>query len=190
MRGGDALRMAVGIAALVAPALHVATDLAEWLQGGFSEWQLWLNYVAFLPMPWLLLGLYAVHAPRPHAAALVGALLYGSAFTYFAFTTLYALSESVPDYATLWQRTGWVYTLHGGLMVAGGLLFAGAVLRARRFPRGPVLLFLAGLIANLAFAVVPVPETAQMLGSLLRNAGLIGLGAAVLSSRQVSSGKP
>lgn len=175
-----ALRTTIGLAAIVAPALHVVTDLMEWRQDGFTDLQLWLNYAAFLPMPWLLLGLYAVHEPRPHPAALAGALLYGAAFTYFAFTTLYALAEGLPDYATLWQRTGFAYTLHGALMVAGGLLFGAAVLRAGQLPRAAVLLFLAGIVLNLAFALAPVPETAQMAGSLLRNLGLIGMGYAIL----------
>lgn len=176
----DALRIVVGTAAIAAPAIHVATDLMEWQQGGFSDLQLWLNYAAFLPMPWLLLGIYAVHEPRPHAAAPAGALLYGAAFTYFAFTTLLALADGIPDYATLWQRTGFAYTVHGALMVVGGLSFGFAVLAARQLPRAAVLLFIAGLVANLAFAFVPVPETAQMIGSTVRNLGLIGIGHALL----------
>lgn len=187
----DLLPLTVGLAAIVAPALHLATDLMEWRQDGFSGLQLWLNYAAFLPMPWLLLGLYAVHEPRPHAIALAGALLYGAAFTYFAFTTLYALAEGIPDYATLWQRTGFTYTLHGALMVAGGFLYGVAVLRAGRLPRAAVLVFLAGLALNLLFALIPVPELAQIAGSTLRNLGLIGMGLAIVGKlRQVPAGKP
>jgi hypothetical protein len=179
------------MAAILAPALHLATDLMEWRQGGFSALQLWLNYAAFLPMPWLLLGLYAVHEPPPHPVALAGALLYGVAFTYFAFTTLYALADGIPDYATLWQRTGFTYTSHGALMVAGGFLFGAAVLRAGSLPRLAVLLFLAGLALNLLFALIPVPEIAQIAGSALRNFGLIGMGLAVVGKlRQVPAGMP
>lgn len=185
----DALGLVVGLAAIVAPALHLATDLMEWRQDGFSQTQLWLNYAAFLPMPWLLLGIYAVHRPRPHPVALAGALLYGAAFTYFAFTTLYALAEGIPDYATLWQRTGFAYTLHGALMVAGGLVFGAAILRAGWLPRTAVRLFLAGVALNLAFALIPVPEIAQIAGSTLRNLGLIGMGLGIVRIlRQESTG--
>jgi len=185
----DPLGRVVGWVTIVAPALHLATDLMEWRQGGFSNLQLWLNYVAFLPMPWLLLGIYAVHRARPHPAALAGALLYGAAFTYFAFTTLYALAEHIPDYAALWQRTGSSYTLHGALMVAGGLLFGAAVLRAGWLPRTAVWLFLAGIGLNLLFALIPVPEIAQIAGSTLRNLGLIGMGLAIVRIlRQESTG--
>jgi hypothetical protein len=177
----DAIRWVIGIAAFSAPLLHIATDLMEWRQGGFSEAQLWLNYVAFLPMPWLLLGIYAIHAPRPAGYGLAGALLYGASFTYFAFTTLYAIADGIPDYATLWQRTGATYTVHGALMIAGGFLFGVAILRARQLPPAAAWLFLAGLAANLATALLPLPETAQMIGSTVRNLGLSGMGYAIVS---------
>jgi len=186
----DPLRLLVGIAAIAAPMLHVATDVMEWRQGGFSDVQLWLNYVAFLPMPWLLLGIYAVHEPRPAAYGLAGALLYGAAFTYFAFTTLYAIADGFPDYASLWQRTGETYTLHGAIMVAGGSLFGVAMLRARRLPAWPIRLFLAGLAVNLAFAIIPVPEAAQMIGSTVRNFGLAGMGVGLLRHHRARGESP
>lgn len=88
------LQVVVGWAAIVAPVLHCITDAMEWHQGGFSPVQLRLNYLAFLPMPWLLLGIYALLAQTPnyevlweqlgpaytaHGAAMVfGDLLFGS----------------------------------------------------------------------------------------------------------------
>jgi hypothetical protein len=50
-------RSLVGSGALVAPALHLASDVLEWLSGGFSPLQLSLNYLGFLLMPVLLVGL-------------------------------------------------------------------------------------------------------------------------------------
>lgn len=176
----DAFRWVVGVGAVAAPLLHVATDVMEWRQGGFSEAQLWLNYLAFLPMPWLLLGIHAVHEPRPPAYGLAGALVYGAAFTYFAFTTLYAIAEGFPDYASLWHSTGTTYTVHGALMIVGGFSFGAAILRAGQLPAATAWLFIAGLAANLAAALLPLPETAQMIGSAVRNLGLAGMGYAIL----------
>jgi hypothetical protein len=161
----DALALVVGVAALVAPALHTLTDVLEWYQRGFTEVQLWLNYVAFLPMPWLLLGVCAVHEPKPGAPGLIGALLYGAAFTYFAHTTLYALSERLPGYDVLWERLGSLYTAHGALMFVGGALFAWSVLRANWLPRPSVLLFLAGLVLSLVLALLPAPDIFQTIAS-------------------------
>lgn len=179
-----ALRLLVGCAAVAAPALHSLTDVMEWYQNGFSTAQLWLNYVAFLPMPWLLLGVYAVRAEALGAGALIGAVLYGIAFTYFAHTTLYALSAGVPDYESLWGQLGPLYTVHGALMVVGGLLFANSALRGKGLPAAAVLLFGIGLLVNLVLAVVPVPDILQTVGTAIRNAGLVGMGYAVLREKR------
>jgi len=178
------LNIAVGIAALVAPALHSLTDVMEWHHGGFSTTQLWLNYIAFLPMPWLLLGLYSVHVPRPDVVGLIGALLYGAAFTYFAHTTLYALTEQAPTYEALWSRLGTLYTVHGALMVFGGLMFAWSALRVGWLPPGGPLLFAAGLICNLLIAFLPAPDILQTIGSAARNLGLMAMGYAILFTRR------
>jgi hypothetical protein len=175
------LLVVVGWAAIVAPVLHSITDAMEWHQGGFSPLQLWLNYVAFLPMPWLLLGIYAVCSGKLGPSALIGALLYGIAFTYFAHTTLYALQSQAPNYEVLWQQLGPLYTVHGAAMVVGGLLFASAALRANVLPKLAVLLFGAGLLINLGLALVPSPDILQTAGTLIRNAGLAGMGYALLS---------
>jgi hypothetical protein len=173
----------VGTAALVAPALHSITDVLEWYQGGFSPGLLWVNYVAFLPMPWLLLGLYAVREPRPNVLGLVGALLYGAAFTYFAHTTLYAIAERIPTYEALWSRLGGLYTLNGAFMVVGGLAFAWSALRAGWLPRWPLLLFASGLALNLLLTLMPVPDILQTIGSAARNIGLMAMGHGVLFKR-------
>ena len=155
----------------------------EWRHAGFTTTQLWLNYIAFLPMPWLLLGLYAAHQPRPNGVGLFGALLYGAAFTYFAHTTLYALAEHVPTYEALWTRLGTLYTVHGTLMVLGGLMFAWSALRMNWLPRGALLLFAAGLALNLLLALLPVPDILQTVGSAARNLGLMGMGYSILFHR-------
>jgi len=176
----NTLRVVVGVAAIAAPILHSVTDAMEWYQQGFSQPQLWLNYVAFLPMPWLLLGIYSVCDEELGATALVGALLYGIAFTYFAYTTLFALASHTPTYEALWQQLGPAYTVHGALMVVGGLLFTGAALRVRGLPMPAVWLFGAGLLVNLALALVPAPDIFQTVGTAIRNAGLVGMGYAIL----------
>ncbi len=174
------LRRTVGATAMVAPALHSVTDIMEWWQQGFTASQLWLNYVAFVPMAWLLLGLCTVRMPPLGGVALAGAIMYGAAFTYFAHTTLYALAETTRDYAALWARLGAVYTVNGALMIAGGALFAWDVWRTRALPRPSAGLFAAGLAVNLALTMLPAPDILQTLGSACRNAGLIAMGWAVL----------
>jgi len=177
------VRRLMGLGAMGTPALHTASDLVEWMQGGFSEWQLWLNYVAFLPMPAVMLGLYVVQRSRASAWAMAGAMLYGFAFIYFAHTTLFAIATRSTNYAQLWASLGAVYTAHGALMVVGGLAFGLASARAGVFPAWSVRLFLAGIVANLLLAVTPAPEMLQIAGSALRNAGLVGMGWWLVRSR-------
>jgi hypothetical protein len=49
------------------------------VQSGFSTPILWANDIAFLPMPWLLLGIDATYPVKISPLALVGAVLYGVA---------------------------------------------------------------------------------------------------------------
>lgn len=184
------LGLVVGVAAIVAPILHSVTDVMEWYQQGFSRPQLLLNYLAFLPMPWLLLGICATRDEPLGRAGLAGALLYGIAFTYFAHTTLHALATQAPTYEALWRQLGPAYTMHGALMVVGGLLFTGAALRAGGLPRLAVGLFGAGLLVNLVLALLPAPDILQTLGTAIRNAGLVGMGYAILRGHRGAAAGP
>ena len=181
------LNLAVGLCALVAPALHTVTDVMELYNRGFTDAQLWLNLLAFLPMPLLLLGIYSVQVPKPGVDGLLGALLYGAAFAYFTYTTLFALAERVPTYDELWERLGVVYTFFGGLMVCGGLLFGWSAFRVGWLPRSSVLLFLSGIVVNLMLAILPAPDTLQTIGSAMRNFGLMAMGYAILFGKTTAA---
>jgi hypothetical protein len=169
-------RRLIGWSAIAAPALHTLTDLLEGTQGGFSQPQLWLNYAAFVPVPAILIGLYAAQRPHISGLGLAGALSYGFAFVYFAHTTLVALSTHAPDYEALWSGLGGIYTLHGAVMVVGGAAFGWAALRAAVVPRWTAAVFLVGVVVNFVLALLPVPDLLQTVGTTLRNVGLIGMG--------------
>jgi hypothetical protein len=166
----------IAVGAIIAPSLHTVTDVMEWLQGGFAPVQLWLNYLAFVPLPAVVLGLYAVQRPRISRLGLLGALGYGFAFIYFTHTTLLALALGIPTYEALWAHLGRTYTVEGGLMILGGGAFGWATLQAGVFRRWTARIFLAGLTVNLLLALLPAPDLLQTLGTALRNAGLVGMG--------------
>jgi hypothetical protein len=177
------MRVLIAIAAILAPALHSATDLME-LVAGFSAIQLGLNYLAFLVLPFLMIGLYAVQRPYVGALALAGALAYGASFIYFAGTATYALARGTPDYATLLDELGLLYTAHGALMVAGGVLFGVAVVRARVLPAWTGIALVAGVAVNLLLALGAAPPISQIAGTLVRNVAIMGMGASLLRERQ------
>ena len=176
------LRRWIGYAAVLAPTLHSLTDLAEWITGGFSATQLWLNYSAFIAIPFAIAGLFAVQRPRIGWLGLVGAILYGIAFIYYAHTSLYAIQAAVPTYPELWERLGPTYTAHGVVMVLGGLAFGAASLRAKQLPAWACAVFLVGVIANAALALAAAPEMLHTAASLCRNLGLAGMGASLLAA--------
>jgi hypothetical protein len=175
---------AIAITTMIAPILHILSDLLELMNGGFSQIQLLINYAGFLPMPFVILGLYTIQRPRIGWLGAIGSLLYSIAFIYFTHTTLYALEESIPNYEILWQKLGYVYTWHGGLMVVGGILFAFDSLRAKILPRVAVLIFLVGIILNLSLTFLPLADIWQTLGSFVRNLGLIIIGFSLWGDRE------
>lgn len=180
-------RKILGLAAVIAPALHSFTDLLEWMQGGFSPMQLWLNYLAFLPVPVIMAGLYFATSERHSVTALAGALLYGFAFVYFSHTVLTAIESGIPDYEKLWTQLGLFYTFNGALMIAGGAMFGIPLLRMKYYPQWTVVLFLTGIGLNLALAFLPVPDIMQTIGTLFRNAGIAGMGLHLLGGNEVVS---
>ncbi|OLP15398.1 hypothetical protein BST81_26630 [Leptolyngbya sp. 'hensonii'] len=152
----------------------------EWTSGGFSRTQLIINYAGFLPMPFLMIGLYAYQRPRIGLVGLIGSVLYGVAFIYFAHTTMIALEQAISNYEILLGKLEGVYTFHGGLMVVGGTMFGIASLHARVLWQGAVSLFMLGIILNLGVALLPLPDILQILGSSVRNFGLIAMGVSVI----------
>jgi hypothetical protein len=174
------LRYVIAGVTIIAPALHAVSDIMEWIGGGFSRAQLIVNYAGFLPMPFMMIGLHALQRSKAGWTSLTGAVLYGIAFIYFTHTTLYALDGGFRDYETLWAHLGPVYTLHGGLMVAGGLLFGMAALRADVLWRPAVIIFIVGILCNLLLALLPLPDILQTIGSTFRNTGLICIGIRAL----------
>jgi hypothetical protein len=72
------------------------------------------------------------------------------------------------------------YTVHGLLMISGGLLFAVASLKAGVLRRRWLGLFMAGLGLNLLVGLLPLPDLLQTLGSALRNIALMGIGVGLL----------
>lgn len=179
------LRWIIAIAAIIAPSLHLLSDVLEWTGGGFSRIQLLINYAGFLPMPFLMLGLYAYQRPRIGWDGLIGSVLYGVAFIYFAHTTLIAFEETISNYEMLLRKLGGIYIFHGGLMVAGGTMFGIASLRAKVLWQGAISLFMIGIILNLGVAILPLPDILQILGSSVRNLGLIAMGVSVIQKSVV-----
>ena len=179
------LRLIIGFATIIASILYILSDVLEILGGGFSASQLWINYVAFLPIPFLMIGLYAFQRPNSGWMSLTGAIAYGTSFIFFAGTTLYALVSKTADYSTLLEELGSIYTFFGGLMVAGGILFGMAVITARVLPRWTGWLLILGVSLNLLFSLLAFPDLSHIFASMVRNIAFVGMGLAILHTKRI-----
>ena len=131
------LRHLTGLAAAGFSALYVIADLIEVAQGGFSTFRLVLTYLAEAAIPLFVLGLYALQRPRIGRLGLAGAVAYAYSYVFFTATVVYALAAGTPNWHALGKVFGPWMTVHGLIMVAGGLAFGLATLKAGSSPAGP-----------------------------------------------------
>lgn len=180
------LRLIVGITTMIAAGAHMLSDLLEFYNNGFSNSQLWLNYAAFVPMPYLTLGVCLCHKAKLGPWSYVGSILYGLSFVYFQHSTLYALELNIREYDVLWERLGSIYTFYGVVMIVGGLLFGFSVLKAKEVSRIGSQVFIMGLISHILLYLFSSSDSLQVVASSLRNIGLIGMGFSLLISSQIA----
>lgn len=174
------LRLLVGLAAAGFSALYVISDLIEVAQGGFSTFRLVLTYLAEAAIPLFVLGLYAVQRPRIGRLGLFGAVAYAYSYVFFTATVVYALAAGTPNWQALGKVFGPWMTVHGLIMVAGGLAFGLATLRAGVFPRWTGLCLMAGVV--LVAAAAGLPNLARAAAEAFPAAAFTGMGLVLLTS--------
>jgi len=74
------LRLPVGLVALISAVLYMISDLLELVSEGFSPAQLSMTYIAFVAIPFVVLGLHAIQQSRGGWLSLIGAVAYGASF--------------------------------------------------------------------------------------------------------------
>jgi hypothetical protein len=104
-------------------AVYLISDLIEVAQGGFSTFRLSLTYAGEAAIPLFVIGLYAVQRPRIGRLGFFGAVAYAYSYVFFTSTVVYALIAGTPNYAALVKVFGASMTVHGLIMLAGGLAF-------------------------------------------------------------------
>jgi hypothetical protein len=174
------MRVAVGVVTLVSAALYLLSELLEYLADGFSWPQLVLTYLAFALVPFAVTGLHALQHARADWTSLAGAVAYGLAYVFYAGTAMYALAARTGDYTALVDALGGLYVLHGLLMIAGGLLFGSAVMRSGVFPWWTGFVLIVGTVVALVFNVLELPDTTQVIASVVRTSAFVGMAVAAL----------
>jgi hypothetical protein len=170
----------VGISAVAFSALYFLSDAIEVIQGGFSDGQLWLTFVAEAAVPIFVLGIARAHRPQFGRLARASAWAYASSYLVFTGTVLYALVNNTKDYATLSDDLGPIMITPGAVMVLAGLEFGYSVRRARLLPAWTAVALMAGVA--LVAAAQGLPDGAQLVAAGVRDLGFAGMGAALLAN--------
>ncbi len=96
--------------------------------------------------------------PRIGHLGLAGAVACAYSYVFFTSTVVYALIARTPSYQDLTRVFGAWMTVHGLIMLAGGLAFGLAVARAGVLPRWTGIALMAGVILVAAAAGLPTPR--------------------------------
>jgi hypothetical protein len=180
------LPLLVGLAAVAFTAVYFISDLIEVAQGGFSTFRLALTYAGEAAIPLFVIGLYAVQRPRIGRLGFVGAIAYAYSYVFFTSTVIYALISGIPNYKALTKVFGAWMTVHGLILLLGGLAFGLAVARAGVLPRWTGVCLMAGVV--LVVAASGLSDVARTVAAAVPAIAFIGMGIALL--RSASSAEP
>jgi len=179
--GDSDLATLAGVAAVVFPLVYFASELVEVAQGNFTTGRLALTYIGEAGIVFAVLGLYAVQRPRIGRLGLCGALAYAYASVFFTSTVVYALTAGSRNWAAVTHVFGAWFTLYGAIMVAGGLAFGLAVIKAAVLPRWTAACLMAGVV--LVAAAAGMSTAVRAGAAALPQAAFVGMGVMVLQER-------
>jgi hypothetical protein len=179
--GDSDLAGLAGVAAVVFPLVYFASELVEVAQGNFTTARLALAYIGEAGIVFAVIGLYAVQRPRIGRLGLYRALAYAYSFVFFASTVVYALVAGSKNWTAVTDVFGGWLTLHGAIMVAGGLAFGLAVIKTAVLPRWTAVCLMAGVV--LVAAAAGMSTAVRAGAAALPQAAFIGMGVIVLRDR-------
>jgi hypothetical protein len=174
-----------GFVAIVCSVTYVVADVLELIQGDFSTLRLLLTYVAEAGIPLFVIGLYAAQRPRIGRLGLFGAAAYAYSYVFFTSTVAYALFAGTPDYRALTDVFGVWMTVHGAVMVVGGVAFGLAVARAGVLPRWSGGCLAVGVV--LVAAASGLPTLARALAEAVPAAAFVAMGISLTKPASVTS---
>lgn len=175
----------VGLAAVVFPLVYLLSDVVETVQGDFSTFRLCLTYAGEAAIPLFVVGLCAVQVDRLGRVGILGAFTYAYAFVFFTATVMWALVAHTPSWEALNDDFGWWVTVHGAVMVIGGIAFGVATARAGVFPAWTGYALTLGVV--LVAAASGLGNLERTLASAVPDAAFVGMGLTLLWRRTGAS---
>jgi hypothetical protein len=171
----------VGLSAVIFPVVYFVADLIEVAQGNFSTGRLVLAYIGESAIPLFVVGLYAVQRPRIGRLG-YGAFAYAYSFVFFTSTVVYALAAGSKNWTAVTDAFGGWLTVHGVVMVVGGIAFGLAVIKTATLPRWTGICLIIGVL--LVAAAAGMSNAVRTGAAALPDAAFIGMGVAVLRAQQ------
>jgi hypothetical protein len=171
-------RLWVGSSAIAFSVVYWLSDVVEVVQGDFSTLRLCLTYAGEAAIPLFVVGLYAAQRPRIGGLGLFGAVAFAYSYVFFTSTVMYALSAGTPNYGALANVFGAWMTVHGLVMLVGGLAFGLAVVRTGVLPPWTGVALMVGVIV--VAAASGLPNLARTIAATLPAAAFTGMGSALI----------
>ena len=153
--------------------LYILTDTIELFQSGLSSSQMILTYIAMAGISLSLIGLYAAEDTKPGYMRLMGLLLISISFVYFSGTATYAFAEKSPDYAPLVRKLGFIYLLHGVMLIIGTFLFAVTILKEKSFYLIVSIMLIASSLLSFSAGLFGLSEQLYVVSNFIRNSGFV-----------------
>lgn len=177
-RTGSNARTLVGAAAVLFPLVYLVSDLVEVVQGDFSIFRLSLTYVGEAAFPLFVVGLAMLVRNHVPPWATLGAVAYAYAFVFFTSTVVWAIVARTSSWERLNDDFGWWMTVHGAVMVIGGIAFGAGIVRTSVLPPWTGWALAVGVV--LVAAASGMGNTERTIAAAVPDAAFVGMGLAVL----------
>ncbi|CAN5463463.1 hypothetical protein BH11ACT8_BH11ACT8_03780 [soil metagenome] len=178
-RTRSSARCAVGVAAILFPLVYLVSDLVEVAQGDFTLFRLSLTYAGEAGFPLFVVGLAMLVQDWIPRWATAGALAYAYSYVFFTSTVVWAIAARTPDWETLGEVFGWWMTVHGAIMVVGGIAFGVGVARSGILPPWTGWALAVGVVLVAGASGMGNPE--RTVAAAVPDAAFIGMGIALLA---------
>lgn len=181
---GHHSRRLVGTAAIFFPLVYLLSDLIEVAQGEFTILGLTMTYVGEAGFPLFVIALCALFRTQIPWWGLMGGIAYAYSFIFFTSTVVWAIVAGTPNWEVLSTDFGWWMTVHGAVMVAGGMALGVGLARSPAIP--------TWIGCSLALGVVLVAATAsagnleRTLATAVPNIAFMAWGIAMMRRRPVA----
>ena len=168
----------MGAAAIFFPLVYLLSDLIEVVQGDFSTFRLTLTYIGEAGFPLFVIGLCALVRDRLPWWGLLGGIAYAYSFVFFTGTVVWAIVAHTPNWEVLSADFGWWMTVHGAVMVVGGVALGLGLVRSNGVPAWTGYALAVGVV--LVAAASGLGNLERTLAAAVPDVAFVGMGTVLI----------